>query len=329
MLSFHKFSQADLKEMPALTLLCFGRASTIDFYHWKYYENSEGNVIGYVAKNEEGELVGYWGAIPDAYYINGKKNVMYLACDTMTHPNYRRMGIFEKLAALTCDELKRQGKSLAKVFPGEIPYSGYIKKLHWKGLGRIKPHFKISLQLKIEILLSKIIPSNPLFHFTDTDIISEAINDLDKVISMQFPIAKARDKSYLEWRFKDPSASHRIIYCYKNETLVGYCIYCIEKNLLLLIKDIYSLENDAYSMLFNKIYQITINNKLKGIYCWSNKNSFFSKLLKQRLFMKNPFNKGIMTYPFYFSVFENINVSPSNFITDIKNWNLLPIDYDG
>lgn len=325
MVTFQPFNKADLVQMPILTKLCFGRQTDEKFYLWKYFENPEGNVIGYTAKNDTGELVGFWGATPDSYYIQCQKKIIYHVCDTMTHPLYRRQGIFEKLVSLSCEELKKQNKLFLKVFPGQMAYPGYTKKLKWKDFGRIKPCFKLSLQLKIEQLFIK----KSFNQFKDETTIVDAINNLDNKISIEFPIIKARDKAYLNWRIKDPSAPSRILYCYNNDQLVGYCIYHIEKNNLLLIKDIYSIEKKAYSELLTQINQIAIKGNLKGIYCWSNNKSFFSKLLKQHLFIKNPFNKGVMTYPLFFSILADTNIYSSNLIYEIKNWNLLPLDYDG
>jgi len=314
--------------MIELTRASFGRESVEEYYIWKYFENPEGDVIAYTAKNENGILAGFYGLIPEAYHFNGIKHILYQSCDTMTHPDFRRMGIFETLAKLTYDELILQNKLLVKGFAGEMSYPGFITKLKWQGLERIKPFFKIAAQFQLSSLSNKLLSFGNSIRFEDSDQIIQEMNDLDITISKQFPISKSRDKKYLDWRFKDPLSNNRIIYCYLNEKLIGYCIYVIESNSLLLIRDVFALENKYYKKILGFVDLLAAENKLKGIYCWTNKNSFYDKLFKRNLFLKNPFNSGIMTSPLYFIILDNDSVQPSSLTNNISNWNLLPIDYD-
>ena len=327
MIQYQRIVKSDLEQMSELTELCFNRKSTPSYYNWKYYENPEGEICGYTAKNKEGNLIGFWGAIPDRYYLNKKEVTIFHVCDTMTHPDYRRKGIFEKLLLLSCDDLRKENKLLLKVFPGEMAYPGYVKKMKWKDFGRISQSFKPILQIRLELLLRK--EKAASYRFEHSNVCSEKINPFNKQIFSQFPLIKSRDKTYIDWRLKDPSCTNKILHCYNNENLIGYCIYCIEPNGLLAIKDIYATEINIYRDLFKRIYILCNEKKLKGLYCWSNKGSYFSRILQNNLFIKNPFNFGIMTYPLFFSIFAEINGISSKIIYNKNIWNILPIDYDG
>lgn len=329
MISFQRFGKGDLPSLPELTSLCFGRSSPPAFFHWKYFENPEGNVIAYTAKNENGKMVGFWGIIPDAYYLNNDKTTVYHVCDSMTHPTYRRHGIFERLAGLACDELRQQGKLLAKVFPGPMAHSAYAEKLGWMDFGRIRPSFKISWQVRLEGILHRSTSPYSTHQIVDSDRIREDINEIDRVRSIQFPIMKTRDKVYLDWRLREPGLKHSITYWYPNSQLKGYCITTIENKSVLLIKDIFAENMPGYKILLGRIFQMAVDNHLRGVYCWSNEGSFFSKLLRQNLFVKNPFNRGVMSHPLYFALLADTAIFPAEFIYNKANWHLLPIDYDG
>lgn len=329
MIRFHRFVKEDLNSLPELTSLCFGRQAAPAFYFWKYYENPEGEVIAHVAKDENGNLVGFWGMIPDSYYINSEKVTVYHVCDSMTHPRYRRQGIFESLANLGTDELRERGNLLVKVFPGQMAHPAYGQKLGWRDFGRIRPSFKVSLQLQLERIWHRLTPTGGTGRIVESDTIPEDINEIDRLRSTRFPIIKTCNKNYLDWRLREPGLRHTITYCYQGGKLQGYCITCVENKSVLLIKDFFGTDVSVYRELFRRVFEKVSEERLLGVYCWSNTGSVFSKLLRQNLFLKNPFNRGVMSYPLYFSVLADTRTPPGKFIYDPHNWHLLPIDYDG
>jgi ribosomal protein S18 acetylase RimI-like enzyme len=54
-----------------------------------------------------------------------------------THPDYRRQGVFERLAAAALEDAKKNGIGVTFGFPNEFSYPGSVKH-GWVDYGRVK-----------------------------------------------------------------------------------------------------------------------------------------------------------------------------------------------
>ena len=79
----------------------FGMDVNVDYFIWKYLKNPSGDFIGFVAEDEFGEIGAYYGVIPEMFWVHGEKKTIFQSCDTMTHSNHRRRGLFKMLALHT------------------------------------------------------------------------------------------------------------------------------------------------------------------------------------------------------------------------------------
>src|ERR1700744_6776893 len=92
------FKQYDFENLDDLTEIyqrCFGTKPSLHYFKWKYMENPAGKAVAFVALHN-GTIAGFYGVIPEYYRINGQVQTIYQSMDTMTHPDYRRMGLFAK-----------------------------------------------------------------------------------------------------------------------------------------------------------------------------------------------------------------------------------------
>ena len=99
--------------------------------------------IGYLAYSEDSEVVSYYGVFPTLVYINGAIVLAAQSGDTMTHPNHRRKGLFEKLFSKTSQLAKTEKIKFIFGFPNlHNSYPGLLK-FGWKEIHRMNSFEKV------------------------------------------------------------------------------------------------------------------------------------------------------------------------------------------
>lgn len=100
----------------------------IGYFRWKFLENPSGTFFGFVAVEiNSGEIGAYYGVIPERWYVDGVETVIYQSCDTMTHSQHRRLGLFQMLALHCYTELRKQGSLFIIGFSGKQSTPGFTK----------------------------------------------------------------------------------------------------------------------------------------------------------------------------------------------------------
>ena len=120
-------------ELQPLMLDAFGDSVSPGYFQWKYLDNPAGEAIGCIARSEQdGAIAAFYGMIPETYRFDGTSRRIYQSCDTMTHSQHRRRGLFQALARLTYDRaLEADPRFLAFGFGGPTSTPGFVK-MGWK-----------------------------------------------------------------------------------------------------------------------------------------------------------------------------------------------------
>jgi hypothetical protein len=122
----------DFKPLAELVKTCFGMEVDGRYFDWKYFDNPAGNVIAYMALSGN-RIAAFYGLIPEWYWSKGEKVLVYQSMDTMTHPDFRRLGLFVKLARMCYDDIaSRDNDYMILGFPAPASYQGFVQKLGWK-----------------------------------------------------------------------------------------------------------------------------------------------------------------------------------------------------
>ena len=83
---------------------------TPEYLTWQYINNPLGKAYGYNAIDNN-KIIGHYVAIPIEANIFGKKESGLLSLNTAVHPDYRGRQLFKKLAQVTFDKAKKDGKT--------------------------------------------------------------------------------------------------------------------------------------------------------------------------------------------------------------------------
>lgn len=102
-------------------------------YEWKF-KNFPANPASYeFCSSYEGDLVGYYAALPYQYMIHNKKYLCGMVCDVMTHPKMRGQGVFTKLGVYSTTEMAKAEVDFVsgypirpEVIPGHIKVGWFI-----------------------------------------------------------------------------------------------------------------------------------------------------------------------------------------------------------
>lgn len=136
--------QAHIGELVELAKVEYGDAEIADpdYLRWQYVENPAGEAIVVVARAENGELAGQYVVIPLEFRLDGEIVKGSLSLNTLTHPAYRGMGLFTKMANETYAVCEREGLALTLGFPNKSSYPGFVRKLQFQHIGNATVMFR-------------------------------------------------------------------------------------------------------------------------------------------------------------------------------------------
>lgn len=138
---------ADVDGILGLRRICFGEVDRDrlqpDVWRWQFVDNPAGR--GYVRLADHGgRVVGQYAAVPTRFLVGGAERTFAMSCDTMTHPDYQKQGIFVTLAReLYAEIAARHGVTTVWGFPNDASHPGFVGKLGWFDVDlfplRVKP----------------------------------------------------------------------------------------------------------------------------------------------------------------------------------------------
>jgi GNAT superfamily N-acetyltransferase len=136
-----RYEPVDDPKIAALLRLCYPRHQGLEYWAWMLnhsplgFHGPEGDI--WVAETRAGDLVGYYGRIRVPMRFRGAPIVGSQVAMLATHPDYRRQGVFERLAAAALEDAKKNGIGVTFGFPNEFSYPGSVKH-GWVDYGRVK-----------------------------------------------------------------------------------------------------------------------------------------------------------------------------------------------
>lgn len=319
---FEKLNPNQFERLVPLMQDCFGMDTNIEYFKWKFIDNPAGKFVGFIAIDEEtNETAAYYGAIAEEYIIDGKKQRIYQSCDTMTHSNHRRKGLFKKLALKCYEDLENNNELFIIGFGGGQSTPGFLK-FGWKHVFNFR-----------NLFLPKILCYPTLLKKTSEDSF-EAINDLAKLGHLFVyenknlsKIHSLRNIVNIKWRYKNPLIKYKTI-AYKttaDSRIEGYITF-YTKNEKLFIFDFIFETKASRKCLLNKIKRKVIEENLSGVIAFCQENSLSENQLKRSGFLINPFGRGPLSQktPFIFFSDESTMIKFNN----SDSWTIKCFDHD-
>jgi len=228
------------------------REQWFNWWKWMYNDNPAGRGRIWLAEHS-GKIVGQYAIVPRVMKIAGEIITGALSLDTMTHPDYRREGIFESLAKRVYSQAAEEDIYVIYGFPNKFSYPGFIKKLNWFDICSIRTLMKVlhsenvmRAKLRVRFVAGFLSPVVDLMFkttskargisslrsvtITKVSSFDDRINNLWEHIAEEHNVAIVRNKEYLNWRYAEvPDVKYTIYLAEVSGEVWGYIVLrCIE-----------------------------------------------------------------------------------------------------
>ena len=183
-------------------------------------------------------LVGFRGFVVQHFEVYNELLTVFSPVDAIVHPEFRRLGIFNKLnkafIAYLNESVDTSKTIVLNLSSNRYSTPGYLK-LGWHVTDwKLKFNFRLSVQNLLRLLLvfkpeNKINSRNISYlnykiEITNQQKRNEMTNlSADKEKDKEI-ISKLRDRAYFHWRYGLKAERHHYVYCYKDDNLMAYLI---------------------------------------------------------------------------------------------------------
>jgi hypothetical protein len=313
--TIQKLNDSDFSVLIPLMKNCFGMDVDLNYFEWKFKNNPAGFVEGYYAVSSDGVVAAYYGAIPEAFMFSGQKQIIYQSCDTMTHSQHRKKGLFQLLALHCYKKLEEENKLFVYGFGGGQSTPGFLK-FGWKEVFRMRYYFypKVFRYLTFR-KKDKIVFISDLKEIEHLTIISNTRSSIHACKSFE---------TY-KWRTSNPQHTYQTIAIKdENQNYAAYLTYYEESNKIVIF-DFYMGQRKLGKKLFSFLKFELKPNQL-GLVAFLQENSFNSKTVSSFRFLSNPFTIGPLSEKIPFIIFAETSVL--NFFKDKSKWMITSFDHD-
>ena len=230
---------------------------TRKYWQWKYFSNPAIPSKVYVVKGEDGRTIA--GMRPVSFLpvqVEGKTLLSALLTAVITHPGYRKRGIFSSLVKRSLEEARKQGADFAFTFPNEQSFAIYRKIPEWHCLGNLALYVRPIRPLRllraglsrlpaIGYLLrlnhgkaegsdstGRFIADHREIRIRTVERFNEDADRLWERVGPSFEVVIKRDAAHLNWRYADnPVSKYRVIEARerKDNALKGYLVSTIQE----------------------------------------------------------------------------------------------------
>ncbi|UCF08688.1 MAG: GNAT family N-acetyltransferase [Thermoplasmata archaeon] len=342
------YKEGDEQEIINVLTAAFDGWRGLDYWNWMFKSNADGFYKDLILlADDNGKFAGHYTIIPARMKIGDEIILGSQSVATATHPDYRRQGIFERLANKTYANAAKLGINVtygfAKVGPS---YHGFVKKLDWYhicflienervidakealarhfkgklpgyliGILAVFVNFRNSIKGKVKIPKDFTIKQVPAF--------DDRINDFWKTVSKDYDIMIVKDKRYFEWRLRSPERKYIIFTAEKEGKLIGYMILG-EGEEDVRIADLLALpgHDNAITYLVSKAIGFAKERKKDMLRCTLPKDHSYLSNLRKLGFLSTETEMGFIA---------RVNAPGTGLeekLKSIKNWFITDLDSD-
>jgi predicted acetyltransferase len=266
----------------------FGKEMPMRLWYWKYLNNPyKRQMIICVA--ETGETVVSYTGIPYRTNLQGQTVEMSQLMDIMSHPEYRKTGLFIKTAHIFFEIF---GKDILFVygFPGKYHYDIGEKYLGYQALTRTVSY----LSAQTDALARQeagCCRSEPI---TEID---ASFDGLWEKCLDDYPFSIIRNADFVRWRFFDhPMKNYEIFGCRKNSgpELLAYAVFSVEGKNARMADILAPVSEESIGDFMCQTALLLKDSGIERIETWLPENHFITQALISAGFINAPEPLGII-----------------------------------
>lgn len=281
----------DFEAFEELSVISFGENtnSKKEMYLWLFEKNpynKSGNMM-YLLK-EGDKVIGCDGLLPNELYVNGKVLLTAHSVKSMTHPDYKKQGIFRMMTENSCERGRQDGVDLVIGLANDQSYPAY-QRFGWPTLFEkevyvkpilinniLKRRIKVGALAELGNSIYAAFMKNKLRISMDKEIEYEMLNKVPKEIQgcwdkykSKFNVLLVRDYKYLNYRYNQrPDVDYVTVVAKLNNEIVGFAIlhnsFANGSNMTSAVEFFTDPTNERYiKALANGIAKYCYDNKLE------------------------------------------------------------------
>lgn len=303
----------DFDGFEELSVISFGEGTNCkkEMYEWLFDKNpynKSGNMM-YLLK-EGNKIIGCDGLIPNELYINGKTLLTAHSVKSMTHPDYKRQGIFRKMTENSCERGKLDGVDVVIGLANDQSYPAY-QRFGWPTLFEKEVYVKpilitniLKRRIKVGFLSSigngiySTFMKSKLNSQMDKDIKFEILNNVPEEIQAcwdrykdKYNVLLVRDYKYLNYRYNQrPDVNYVTLLAKLNNEIIGFVIlhnsHANGSNMTSAVEFFTDPTNDRFiKALANGVSKYCYDNGLEYVVVGSGLYGNYKKVLLENGFM--------------------------------------------
>ena len=333
---------ANRDEIPKLLSLfqaVYNRPLSSEYWQWRYYGNPECNTEVLVIEHQ-GRIIGMRPMSSFTFKVADKEIRATLFTNVITHPSFRRMGVFSSLIKEAAQLSKNRGDKFIYTFPNKKSFPAYMKIKGWNHIDSIplyiKPlriynylHRKVKKSNFVNSLsaLRKLEINPPAIEVKECQLSISKLNRFDKQIDElwnnihdKYTIILKRDSQYLNWRYIQRPDVDYIIFCAESrDKIKGYIVLKTDKLFGCwagLVVDILSEDEKTCVHLIAQAIKLFRELKIEVVGCLITDIIFYPRALRKNGFFRFP--NLLCPKEFYVVCYCNSNLS--NFPGEVQNF---------
>ena len=310
------------------------------WWHWIHKKNPAGEGLIRLAE-ANGRIVAHHMMVPIKYKINGQISLCGLGTEAMTHPDYRRRGLWKSTTeALLSDSVDMAISAIGT--PNKLSHAAWskvdgffkvsttkvmVKPLNWKNFIRLKIKNKLLsrfLATGAALVFDKIffrthkapeIDGLAINRITSFD---ERFDRLWDRVPDRYPIMTVRNKDYLNWRYNTPGMEYSIYAAEEGSEVRGYLV--LSDRLLRGARVSYVADMIAES---EAVMHCLVSKAVEE--CHQSGIDFISySLIANKAYHRALRKNGFLFYPLmrdsYLGIYSNSKKVSQSYLQNPKNW---------
>ena len=308
-------------------------------WRWWYQQNPAGEGLIRLAEVND-RIVGQHMMAPLKVMVNGHVTTYCMGMEAMTHPDFRRQGMFKRLTEEVFADAEKRGIYVQTGMPNKLSGAQYAKIQGWFKVASINVAIKplnwqkvIGFKIKNKVLgqiittgakllydrsFSSHLPKIHGLTFHKITIFDQKFDHLWNKISGRSPIMTVRDSQYLNWRFNIPGQRYSIYSAEQGQQVRGYIVIGERPLRNARVGHIADLVADADEILLPLLAHGIEVSRQTGI------DMLAYSFLASKVYTLSLKKTNFMFYPFfkdsYLGVYSKSSDIAPEFLKDSDNW---------
>ena len=292
------YRHQDEDQVLALWKEAFNGDPSIPLWRWKYADGPFGSRIMVCVDDSEDRVVVMYGGVPYRTHWSGRTVEILQLMDVMSHPAYRKTGLFVKTGTALCDLFaKNEDSVLVYGFPGKFHYDIGERYLRYQELvGGVMYFSERTETLK---------RSQRVFGIRVGEV-SSVNGEFDRLWERcrpHYPMALIRDAAFLKWRFIDhPLRDYTIFACRSRfkDKLRGYAVVGFEDNVARLVDILIPPNQKMIGEFLGRLAETLFSRGITRLETWLPKGHFLAQSLGEFGVRNEPEPLGIIPTAIFF-----------------------------